>query len=377
VSPQRRGWLRMLATLAAGAGPDLLRAAPASAAADINDDPISPARTLVFPRDHGAHPGARIEWWYATGWLATGNGAPIGWQITFFRSRTGLGQTLPGRFAPRQILLAHAAISEIATGRHRHAQRVARWAGDERTRDAHALRADTGVAIGRWQFQRTGVGAPDHWQAAIDADEIGLRLVLDLTATQPLLLQGAAGYSRKGPAPEQASHYYSTPQLDAAARISIDGRAFSAQGRGWLDHEWSDHLLAPEAVGWDWLGINLDDGSALTAFRLRRRDGSTLWAGGSHRRPGAAARIFEPSDVDMRPGRTWTSPATGARYPVEWALQTPAGAFTLRALLDGQELAARGSAVYWEGLSELLEAGGKRAGLGYLEMTGYAGRPAV
>jgi predicted secreted hydrolase len=376
VSPRRRAWLRALASLAAGAGPDLLRAAPAPPAAESHDDPISPARALGFPRDHGAHPGAKIEWWYATGWLDLG-GALLGWQITFFRSRTGLAETLPGRFAPRQILLAHAAISEIASGRHRHAQRVARWAGDERTRDARAARADTGVAIGRWQFQRTGNGAPERWQAAVDADEIGLRLALDLTATQPLLLQGAAGYSRKGPAPEQASHYYSAPQLDAAARISLDGRTLEARGRGWLDHEWSDHLLAPEAVGWDWLGINLDDGSALTAFRLRRRDGSTLWAGGSHRRPGEAARIFEPVDVDLRPGRTWTSPATGARYPVEWALQTAAGRFTLRALLDGQELNDRGSAVYWEGLSELLEPGGKRVGLGYLEMTGYAGRPAA
>ncbi len=75
-------------------------------------------------------------------------------------------------------------------------------------------------------------------------------------------------------------------------------------------------------------------------------------------------------------GRRWASPATGARYPVQWHIETPAGRFKLRALLDAQELDSRGSTgtVYWEGLSELLDASGRRVGLGYLEMTGYAGR---
>ena len=48
----------------------------------------------------------------------------------------------------------------------------------------------------------------------------------------------------------------------------------------------------------------------------------------------------------------------------------------VRALLHDQELDSRAStgAIYWEGLSELLDAGGRRVGLGYLEMTGYAAR---
>ena len=62
------------------------------------------------------------------------------------------------------------------------------------------------------------------------------------------------------------------------------------RGRGWLDPAWSDELLAPGAVGWDWIGINLLDGGALTAFVLRRADGSVVWAGGSHRPPGGAVQ---------------------------------------------------------------------------------------
>jgi predicted secreted hydrolase len=130
-------------------------------------------------------------------------------------------------------------------------------------------------------------------------------------------------------------------------------------------------------VGWDWIGFNLFDGAALMVFRMRRADGGVVWAGGSWRGSGTApVRAFSPDEVAFAPGRTWQSGTTGARYPVAWTVRTPAGTFGVRALLDGQEMDSRGStgAVYWEGLAELLDAQGRRVGLGYLEMTGRAGR---
>ena len=195
----------------------------------------------------------------------------------------------------------------------------------------------------------------------------GFALDLTLTRIQPLLLQGDGGFSRKGPEEAQASHYVSEPQLLAT---SADG----SRGRAWLDHEWSDILLHPQAVGWDWIGINLFDGSALTAFVLRRRDGSALWAGGSFRAAGGAVQAFTPEQVRFTAGRRWQSPGSGTAYPVQWHVDTPAGRFEVRALLDAQELDSRQSTgtIYWEGLSELLGAQGRRVGLGYLEMTGYA-----
>ena len=134
--------------------------------------------------------------------------------------------------------------------------------------------------------------------------------------------------------------------------------------------------MHPDAVGWDWIGMNLDDGGALTAFRLRRADGSSLWAGGSFRAADGRLQVFDASAVRFTPGRIWASPASGASYPLHWIIGTPAGRFTVRALLDEQELDSRGSTgtVYWEGLSELLDAQMRRIGSGYLEMTGYAGR---
>ena len=368
---RRRGWLALFAAnalsgVSRAAGTVRTDAAPKAEAA------VQRNRALVFPRDHGAHPETRIEWWYLTGWLGRFEAPRAGFQVTFFRIRTGLADDLPGRFAPRQLLFAHAALTDLGAGRHRHAERLARWNGDADAVLARASLRDTDIRIGGWTLGRDGDGV---YRARIDDD--ALALSISAAPTQPLLRQGDAGFSRKGPEERQASQYLTEPQLALRARTGPDGP--ETQGRAWLDHEWSDELLHPDAQGWDWIGINLADGSALTAFQLRRADGSALWAGGSWRPAGGTARSFEPAEVRFEPLAYWTSPATGGRYPVRWRVQTPAGRFALRSLLDAQEMDGRAGTgtVYWEGLSELLDEAGRRVGLGYLEMTGYVGRLAV
>ncbi|MBL8316406.1 MAG: carotenoid 1,2-hydratase [Rubrivivax sp.] len=362
MNPGRRRWLQQLAgATAVGLVP--ATGHPAGVAS------VQQGRVLSFPRDHGAHLDARTEWWYATGWLAEQAGAEPshGFQVTFFRSRTGLAQDNPSRFAARHLLSAHAALTTLKQGRHQHDQRLARWSGTPGAVLGEADTSDGRVRLGDWRLHRDTTG----WHAQVPAR--GFTLRLDLRPTQGLLLQGDAGYSQKGPDARQASHYYSEPQLEVQASLP-DETAGPARGRAWLDHEWSDELLHPQAVGWDWIGMNLFDGGALTAFVLRRADGSAVWAGGSHRAAGGAARSFTVDELRWVPGRRWASPGTGAQYPVEWTIDTPVGRFQVRALVDAQELDSRASTgtVYWEGLSELRDDSGRRVGLGYLEMTGYA-----
>ncbi len=336
--------------------------------------PVQRGRVLAFPRDFGAHPDARTEWWYATGWLAApGEAEPrFGFQVTFFRSRTDVAAGHPSRFAASQLVFAHAALTDLGGRRLRHDQRIAR-AGFE---IAGAAEDDTRVVLRGWSFERNGAPQASVYRARLASDSAGYAIDLELSATQPLLLQGEAGFSRKGPRPEQASHYYSQPQLAVSGTLTRDGRAQPVQGRAWLDHEWSESLLDADAVGWDWIGMNLLDGSALTAFRLRRADGGVLWAGGSLRRPGGDVRAFASDALRFEPLQRWVSPASRAEYPIEWRVTSPAGTHRVRALLADQELDSRSStgAIYWEGLSELLDESGRRVGLGYLEMTGYASR---
>ena len=360
MNPGRRRWLRQLAGVAALP----FAAVPSVTAAQS----VQPGRTLAFPRDHGAHLDARTEWWYATGWLGSEAAPTHGFQITFFRSRTGLAQDNPSRFAARHLLFAHAALTQLAPRGHAHDQRIVRWSGTPDVATGHAAVDRGAVRLADWSL----IDNAGAWRARAPGRELGMDLVL--ARTQPLLLQGQAGWSRKGPLPQQASHYYSEPQLAASGALVLQGRESRGSGRAWMDHEWSDEILPAGAVGWDWIGFNLFDGSALTAFVLRRADGSALWAGGSWRAAGAASRSFGADDVRFTPGARWRSPSTGASYPTQWQVDSPAGRHTVFALVDAQELDSRGSTgtVYWEGLSELLDAQGRRIGLGYLEMTGYA-----
>ncbi|MEO8122867.1 MAG: carotenoid 1,2-hydratase [Burkholderiales bacterium] len=337
---------------------------------------VRPGVPIKLPRDFGAHPDFRIEWWYVTGSLVVPDASdPFGFQITFFRTRTDVPADNPSAFAARQLLFAHAALTDPVARRLRHDQRIAR----EGFGIAQASESDTDLKLRDWTLRREAIPHGHAYLAHVDATKQGFALDLRLTATQPLLLQGDAGYSRKGPDPSQASYYLSEPQLAVSGSLMLDGRKRAVTGRAWLDHEWSEALLHPDAVGWDWIGMNLDDGGALTAFRLRRKDGSALWAGGSLRGADGKMRNFGPDEVTFTPGRSWTSPATQVRYPVEWTISTTTGRYTVRARLDAQELDSRAStgAIYWEGLSDLFDDNGQRIGRGYLELTGYATRLAL
>lgn len=324
-----------------------------------------PPAQLAFPRDFGAHPQFRTEWWYVTG-HATAGEREFGFQVTFFRSRVEATQAMRSRFAAKQLVFAHAALTDVQGRQLRHDQRIAR----EGFGVALAAAGDTQLRLRDWSMARRA----DGYHAAVPGADFGL--ALRFAPTQPVLLQGVEGLSRKGPEPRQASYYYSEPQLAVDGALKLRGQRFEVRGTAWLDHEWSEELLHPQAVGWDWIGMNLADGAALTAFRLRREDGSALWAGGSFRSRSGEPTVFGPQEVVFTPGRRWTSPASQATYPVEWQVRTPAGAFAVRAVVDAQELDSRGStgAIYWEGLSDLLDARGQRIGRGYLEMTGYAQR---
>jgi len=345
------------------------RASTSSLATDGGDAPAS----LTFPRDFGAHPESRIEWWYVTGML-TAAARTWGFQITFFRAATGIIGAEASAFRAGELVFAHAAVTDLEHRRLLHDQRLARSGFGI----AAASDADTGLVLRDWRLERAATGdGRSRYRARAASDTAGFRFDLELAASQPLLLQGVRGISRKGPDAAHFSRYYSEPQLRVRGTLALQGgEPVAIAGRAWLDHEWSDALLAPDAVGWDWIGMNLDDGGALTAFRLRRGDGTTLWAGGSHRPAGGAVRAFAASEVTFAAGRRWSSPASKAAYPVEWTVTTPAGIFSVAALQDDQELDSRASSgsIYWEGLSLLRDAAGRTVGSGYLEMTGYAGR---
>lgn len=323
---------------------------------------VRPATPLTFPRDHGSHPGFRTEWWYVTGWLQTPEGKPQGFQITFFRTRPSTNPANPSKFAPTQILFAHAALSDPNVGYLLHDQRIARTGFGL----AETSSTTTAITLDGWTLHRTPAGT---LKAHIPTKDFTFDFTL--TPTQPELLQGKNGYSQKGPAPTEASHYYSLPHLKLTGTLTRKGQPVPVTGTAWLDREWSSTYLNPKATGWDWLGLNMDDGSALTLFQIRKRDGSTLWAGGSHRSKAGQKTVLTPKDLSFTPGRLWRSKATNTNYPIAPMVTVMLRGKPLKLqivpLMQNQELDSRrgGGPVYWEGAVTV------PGGHGYLELTGY------
>ena len=317
----------------------------------------------VFPRDFGSHPDFRTEWWYVTGHAKSG-AREFGFQVTFFRSRVDGTQGMTSKFAAKQLIFAHGAVTDVQGKKLLHDQRIVREGFDV----GRAGTADTDVQIKDWSLKRTASG----YVARLNGK--GFKISLNLKPTQPVLLQGIEGLSLKGPDERNASYYYTEPQLQTQGVITLGGAEWPVQGTAWLDHEWSQELLHPDVVGWDWVGMNLFDGGALTAYQLRDANGRAFWGGGSLRASNGRQSPFTPDTAKFSAQRTWKSSLSGATYPVEWMLRMPTEQYFVRAVIPDQEMDSRAStgAIYWEGLSDLYSAGGAHIGRGYLEMTGYA-----
>ena len=334
--------------------------------------------TLQFPRDHGAHPDFRSEWWYVTANLADEAGARFGVQLVFFRQALvpphADRATNPGSLAATQTILAHAAVTD-ADGR--------RFFADERL-----ARAAAGLA----GVRGPGPGEPfavhcAEWSAtALPGGDgfLPLRLLanggdfafqLQVDPGKPLVLQGDRGLSQKSDEPGNASIYYSMPRLPIAGTITVAGAVHRVRGEAWLDREWSTSALGRDQVGWDWFSLQLDDGTELMWYRLRRRDGSIdPCSRGSFVGHDGVLTPLLPGEVEALPAGAWTAADGQATYPARWRLRgsgaTPLD-LEVEPLLADQEL--RVLVRYWEGAVTVrgTRGGAPVRGRGYLEMTGY------
>ncbi len=326
-----------------------------------------PSYRPSFPEDHGPHPDFRSEWWYFTGNLNDTDGHPFGFQFTIFRfALSGEPVRRSSRWATRQAWMAHLAVTDADETRFYRAERFAR--GGEMGL-AGAVARPFAAWVGDWRM-----AADNHdllpMNLSARAEDFGLSLTLE--PGRGPVLQGEEGYSRKGPGVGNASHYYSYTRLPVSGELFLDDRTVAVTGEAWLDREWGTSALGPEVRGWDWFSLQLDDGTELMYYQLRRGDGSAdpLSAGSV---TGPMPRSLRSAEVELTPTRYWHSPDTGAAYPVGWQISVPSEDLRLNveALLDEQEMVL--SVNYWEGAVRAL---GTRKGLpisgrGYLEMTGY------
>jgi len=202
-------------------------------------------------------------------------------------------------------------------------------------------------------------------------------LDLSLTAEKPPVINGRNGVSQKAEGTGRASHYISFTRLSTTGAFILNGKRFSVEGASWMDHEFFSHQLDANQSGWDWFSLQLEDRTELMLFRLRRAGGSVdPYSAGTYVDAQGHSRYLSAGDFTLRPGKTWTSAATGGHYPVDWTIEVPSMGLkaAIHTPLVQQEIT--GSTNYWEGSIDIeaTRQGRPVSGLGYLEMTGYAGR---
>lgn len=326
-------------------------------------------RAFEFPDDHGAHPTYRSEWWYLTLALQSEQGERFGVQFTVFRQALSPAAG-EGPWRSGQVYMAHVALTDVARRSHREWQRFARG----RPELAGATSTPFAVWVEDWRLEsattepsaRSNGFLPLRLRASTDAIELALRL----DGGKPIVLQGDAGFSRKGEG--EASYYYSYPRLDVTGTLGVEGREVPVRGLGWFDREWSTSVLSSAHVGWDWFALHLDDHTDLMAFQLRRRDGQRdRFDAGTWVHANGTTEALTAVDFALTPIRTWRD-ERGVAWPVAWRLDGARWAqpWVVEAVLDNQRMDT--AIRYWEGLVDVKDERGRALGTGYMELTGYS-----
>ncbi len=354
----------------------------------------APGYAWSFPRDHYAHPAHRTEWWYLTGHLreegAPADAEPVAFQFTLFR--IGLDPQAPpavgSAWRANALVMGHAATTDPAAGRHVFSETLWRAAAGL---GGFGAPGDTTLA---WCLAPPGT--PGKWaidlvDGAFDVrardDQRGLRFDLHCVSATPPVLQGPGGFSPKDAQGDAGSLYYSLPRLAVTGMLRRGDRDVHVSGQAWLDREVFTSTLGPAQTGWDWVSLQLDDGRDLMLYRLHAADGRVDFALGTITGPGGASTSLAADAWSLEPLTHWTSPVTGAAYPVDWRLRVPGAGIDveLRTVLADQEnVSARTGVRYWEGgvravVPPGLPGAGAAVGRGFVELTGYGAgsRPPV
>jgi predicted secreted hydrolase len=373
-------WHLLIRSLAASAVlAAVLLALPAFGADPEPAAPTEPWQRAIgawpwqFPRDHGAHPNFKTEWWYFTGNLKEEKTKRLfGYQLTIFRQGVQFKPAQANsKWAVRDFYFGHFTVSDLAADKFHVAERVTRGALGE----AKAAPDRMDVALGPWTQQQD---AKEEMHLSARASDIAI----DFTEhpSKPLVLEGVGGLSQKADGAGEASYYYSYPRLETSGKLQVSGTTYDVTGLSWFDHEFSTSSLGKDQVGWDWFCMQLDNHEEIMLYAMRDKSGAMdpnsegTWV----KADGTTERLA-PGSFSIEKKGTWQSPRSGAIYPAGWHVVVPAHQADLivsPAMADQElHLTKMGALDYWEGACTIegSVAGAPAKGVGYTELTGYAG----
>ena len=342
-----------------------------------------------FPKDHVLHQPQEVvtnaklfaEWLYWTGVLHDEEtGKPYGFQYTLFQM-----DLQPGLMA----FINHVAISDVYNSQHplygysilpeqanitsgNDGNKGAYWRYEDNqtnltywsSLDSWSIETRGSASVGGGKFQTISM----NLTIANDKADYHLQSPNGITELGTCLSIGSDAMAGR-------SYYYSHPAMTTSGTITVGRRTINVTGDSWFDHQWGGFRQCYPA--WDWFSLRLDDGSYVMLYDIKDPLKRSI---PSHRR---LTHIDSNGNVSWWQGRDagnitatrWWTSLHGTKYPVDWALKTPVGNFSLEPYFDEQNMDLEGSPLkYWEGIMRIraVDLSGEQIGTGYLEMIGYA-----
>ena len=311
-----------------------------------------PKQSFVsLPGDEGAHL-TPIEWWYFNGLLTDDTGGDYSFHYVTFQS------VLPNGFTPRLLQLSWAD----------HGKEV--YLTDERPELPllEATKAGFSFQVNDWSMAGDGT----DYSMTFNTGEYSV--ALQAVSNKPATLHQGKGLVDLGRAGE--SYYYSRTRLATTGTLTIGEEQRQVTGLAWMDHQWGNFSIAP--VGWDWISLQLDDGSDLMISMVwDSTDHQPINSYGTYVPPNGQPRNISGENISLTATGSWTSAVTGTTFPVGWNLEVESLNLSLTltpALLDSEFQGSKYvPPAYWEGAVHVngTQNGQTVTGNGFAELVGY------
>ncbi len=327
----------------------VLIAACGEAAAPTAD--TAPQPLVFLPEDEAPH-DVSVEWWYFNGLLTDGRGREYSFHYVTFKGARA-------EAAVPHLLQASLGLNEAAE--HLTGEQVVFGVLDEEA-------AGIDISVNGWQM--TGDG--QVYRLVFDLAEYSIEL--DTVPTKPPVLHRGIGLVSLGSVGDL--YYYSRTRLDVIGTLAVAGEQRTVTGTAWMDHQWGE--VEGQRVGWDWVSLQLDDGSDLMAIQVWDPSDKTPITGYATLVPdNGPALVVAQEDLSITSGDTWTSPVSGITYPSGWTVIIPSLDLRLDlapVLMDAEFADSRYiPAAYWEGEVRVtgMRQGRSVSGRGFVELVGY------
>ncbi len=354
------------------------------------------------------HASSSTEWWYINGHLTTVTGKQLSIFASFFRIVSGqdpqtknpvhahsvtwaisdpsnqryVSQSLVDKDAPR---LGKIRLERGEGSRDPRLQRALREVLDKGqvprpdrlfVHDPHVSLQQLDLNFDDQSLRKRDDGSYElsvrHEHLSYGFDVVLQPLVAPARHGEDGVVRGVSG---------EDMFYYFIPRCTLTGSVTLPGGVETiAQGSGWYDHEFGTHLSEQTVqekagnIGWNWCGVQLADGSAISAYALIDED--TLESRGNWAIVvDAAGQQHRYDDMTLEATASWSSTRTFQEYPTQWRLHVPAAGIdlTLKAAFDDQEFVTLISKpAFWEGRVDVLGRFGNSdvTGLGYVERSG-------